>query len=254
MLTLVAFVVLHVSVDDPPGLIASGEAVNVIVGAPEVAVTVTLAFAVPPGPVAVPVKVVVEFTATVADPESASAVWSSPPMSGFMVKLVAFVVVHVSVTSPPAGTEVALAVSETVGAAPPLATVTFTVCFAEPPGPEACAVNVVSAETVTVCDPDNGSAFELIEGDIVTAVALVDAHVSVTDPPAVTLVVSALNVKDGAGGGFFAEEFPPHDSNSNERVTTTMTRRTCAGRRRDTEFLHKPGRDLCQFWIQQPWK
>jgi hypothetical protein len=74
ILTLVAFVVLHVSVDEAPGLMEVGEAVNVIVGAPDVVVTVTLAVVVPPGPVAVPVNVVVEVTATVADPESASAV------------------------------------------------------------------------------------------------------------------------------------------------------------------------------------
>ena len=74
MLTLVALVVLHVSVDDPPGLIDVGEAVKVIVGAPEVVVTVTLAFAVPPAPVAVPVNVVVAFTATVAEPDRAKGV------------------------------------------------------------------------------------------------------------------------------------------------------------------------------------
>jgi hypothetical protein len=151
----------------------------------------------------------------------------------------------VRVTSPPAGTDVALAVNVTVGSAPPLLTVIATVFFADPPGPSACAVNVVFAETVTVWVPDSGSAFELIEGEIVTEVALLDAHVSVTVPPDDTLVVSALNVSVGAGlFGCFGDELPPHAVNSNERVTTLTRKKACAGRRRDTEFLHKPGRDI----------
>ena len=104
---------------------------------------------------------------------------------------------------------------------------------------------MVFAETVTLCDPDSGRVFELIEGEIVTEVALLDAHVSVTVPPDVMLVVSALNVSVGAGlFGCFSDELPPQAVNSNERVTTLTRKRTCAGRRRDTEFLHKPGRDF----------
>lgn len=244
MLTAVAFVVLHVKVEEPPELIEVGEAENVIVGEADVAVTVTVAFAVPPAPVAVPVNVVVALTATVADPDSANAVWSSPPMPGFMANDVAFVVLHVSVTRPPAGTELALAVSVTVGGVPPLATVMLTVFFADPPGPSASAVNVVFADIVTDCEPASGNAFELIEGEIVTDVALLDAQVRVTVPPEVTLVASVLNVRLGAGVDCFGDELPPHERKSNERVNTLTTKKACVGRRRDTEFLQEPGRDF----------
>jgi hypothetical protein len=136
------------------------------------------------------------------------------------VNAVAFFVLHVSVTRPPAGTDVALAVKLTVGGVPPLAAVIVTVCLADPPAPLACAVNVVFAEIVTVCEPESGNALELIDGEIVTDVAFVDAQVSVTEPPTVTFVVSALNVSVGAGVcDWEGEAFPPQEIFSNERVT-----------------------------------
>jgi hypothetical protein len=55
MLTLVAFVVVHVRVDAAPAATDVGLAANVIVGAVAVAVIVTLWVAVPPAPVAVAV-------------------------------------------------------------------------------------------------------------------------------------------------------------------------------------------------------
>jgi hypothetical protein len=68
--TVVALVVVHESVEEAPGAIDMGNALNVIVGAGDCAVTVTLAVTVPPSPVAVATKVVVVFTTTVAVPES----------------------------------------------------------------------------------------------------------------------------------------------------------------------------------------
>ena len=162
-------------------------------------------------------------------------------MLGLTSKLVASVVFQVSVTNPPAATEVAFADSVTVGSGPPLVTVMATVFFVEPPGPLACAVNVVFADTVTFCDPDIGNAFELIDGEIVTDVALVDAHVSVTVPPEFTLVESALKVSAGAGVSFVGEAFPPQETNSNERVNRIVQRKTCVGRRRDTKFSTNQG-------------
>ena len=50
--TLVAFVLVHVRVDDPPVAMVPGVAVKVTVGA-TATVTVTCAVDVPPGPVAV---------------------------------------------------------------------------------------------------------------------------------------------------------------------------------------------------------
>jgi hypothetical protein len=131
-------------------------------------------------------------------------------MLGDTAKVVAFAVVQFSVTSDPAVTDVALAVKVTVGAA--VLTFTITVLLALPPAPLATAVNVVSAFTVTCCEPERGRAPLLMEGVIVTDVAFVADHVSVTVPPALTLLVSAVKLNEGRAGGWFVEEevLPPH--------------------------------------------
>jgi hypothetical protein len=136
--TVVAFVVDHESVEEAPGAIDIGNALKVIVGAGDRAATVTWAVAVPPEPVAVATKVVVVFTTTVAVPESPSEVWSSPRMLGVTLNAVAFVVVHVNVTKPPAATELTSEVKVIVGGA--AVTVMVTVCEVVPPAPVAVAV------------------------------------------------------------------------------------------------------------------
>lgn len=233
MLTEVAFVVVHDNVALPPGPIDAGDAVNVIVGAEAATATVTLCVVVPPAPVAVAVNVVVVFTTTAVDPESANSVWSSPRMLGLTVKLLALVVVHVSVTSEPAVTDEALVVNVMLGAA--ALTFTSTVWVVLPPVPLAVAVKVVSAFTVTFTDPERGSALLLIEGVMVTEVAFVADQVSVTWPPAVTLVVSAEKVRLGTGGGGAVElELPPQPMRiaRAERTTRETAERS---RRSNTE-------------------
>ena len=108
----------------------------------------------------------------------------------------------------PAATDEALAVNVTVGAALVL-TLIVTVFDVFPPGPFAVAVYVTFALTVTACDPDNGSDPELTVGDIVTEVAFLAVHVSVTDCPAVTLVELAEKVSEGAGLDPESLEVPP---------------------------------------------
>src|SRR3569833_1291853 len=143
-------------------------------------------------------------------------------MSGDTVKLVALVVDQVKVTSVPGVIVVASAVNVIVGGA--ALTVMVTVYVAVPPAPVAVAVNVVSWLTVTCWDPVTARAPLEIAGVIVTDVALVADQVSVTLPPAFTLVVSAENVSVGAagGGGLFPppEEPPPQaDSNRSSQGT-----------------------------------
>jgi hypothetical protein len=82
----------HVNVEELPVVIVLGEATKLNVSG---TVTVTVAVAVPPGPDAVMVKTVVEFTGITADPE----VLKLPPLSpccteGVIVTDVAFVVAH----------------------------------------------------------------------------------------------------------------------------------------------------------------
>lgn len=252
ILTEVTFVVAQVRVDDPPGPIEVGSAVKVSVGAAAVAVTVTVAVAVPPVPFAVAVKVVVVSITTVDDPESPSEVWSSPSMLGLTVKVVAFVVAQVRVTKPPAGTALALAEKVTVGGA--VVTVIVTVFWVLPPGPVATAVYAVSALIVTGWDPETGRALwplARIEGVIVTEVALVEAHVSVTVWPGFTLVESAENVRVGAGLGSEEDEpIPPHaarpiisatrpgTATKRRRRSSTGIPRSFWGGTRDVGFLY----------------
>jgi hypothetical protein len=95
---------------DCPVIIVLGEAFNVSVKG---TVTVTLfGAAAPPGPVALIVKVVVESTGTIADPEVDSAPVSSVAgTGGVIVTDVALVVVQVSVVVWPPFTTNGLAVN-----------------------------------------------------------------------------------------------------------------------------------------------
>ena len=127
--TEVAFVDVHVSVDDCPEVIAVGEAENVAVGAGCVTVTDAVLVIVPPGPVAVSVYVVVEVGLTPTDPERA---WEPTPLS-IEIEVV-LVDVQVSVDDWPETIVVGEAENVAVGAAAPTVTVT---CF---DGGEAFAV------------------------------------------------------------------------------------------------------------------
>ncbi len=72
--TVVAFVVVQERVEEAPGAIDVGNALKVIVGAGDCAITVTLSVTVPPSPAAVATKVVVVFTTTVAVPDNPNEV------------------------------------------------------------------------------------------------------------------------------------------------------------------------------------
>jgi len=110
IVTVVAFVVVHVRVDDWPAMIAVGFAVKLAVGAGLVTVTVTCFVVVPPAPVAVSVYVVVAVGETTMDPFTG---WLPIPLS--IDTLVAFVVDHVSVEDWPATIDVGLAEKDAVG-------------------------------------------------------------------------------------------------------------------------------------------
>ncbi len=131
IVTIVAFVVAQVSVEDWPGAIVVGLALNVIAGG-GVTVTVAVAVLVPPVPVAVSVYVVVVCGATPTEP----LVGPAPrPLS--IVTLVAFVVVHVSVEVWPSAMLVGFALNVIVGAG---GTVTVACFVAVPPAPVAVSV------------------------------------------------------------------------------------------------------------------
>jgi hypothetical protein len=130
--TVVAFVDVHVSVDDWPLRIVVGDAANVAAGGAGFTVTVAVFVTVPPGPVAVSVYVVVEVGLTLVEPESAC---EPRPLS--METDVAFADVQVRVDDWP--------LMIVVGDA------------------ENVAVGGVAAETVTVTCAVGGDAFAVVK-------------------------------------------------------------------------------------------
>jgi len=102
MVSEVALDVDQVKVDEPPDVTAVGEAESVTVGATWFTVTVAVTVAVPLGPVAVSVYVVVCAGVTEPCPFKAMLVTSSCGIAGLMVTDVALVEVHVSVLNWPA--------------------------------------------------------------------------------------------------------------------------------------------------------
>jgi hypothetical protein len=135
--TVVAPVVAHASVEDPPGMIALGVAVKeVIVGAGKVTVTVTVPVTEAAKFVAVIVYVVVAAGCTVADPLTATV-----PTVGAMDTVVAPTVTHASVAEPPGATELGVAVKdEIVGGRSSGVTVIVVCAVAVPPVPVAVSV------------------------------------------------------------------------------------------------------------------
>jgi hypothetical protein len=116
IVTVVAFLLLQVSVAFWPAMIEAGETVSVSVGAGCVTVTVTLAVAVvPPWPVAVAVYVVVVVGTTGALPESGNGCSSSLGSAGLKLTEVAPVLCHDRVLNWPAVTVVGVALSVIVG-------------------------------------------------------------------------------------------------------------------------------------------
>jgi len=135
----VPFVTCHDNVEDWPGAIVFGVAVNVKVNGTD---TVTVCGpTLPPGPVAVIEYVVLAVTGTTADPEVGSApVASLSAIAGVIVTEVALVVLQVSVVVCPLFTEVGLALNCVIVGGTGCATCTVVVCgFVLPPEPVATA-------------------------------------------------------------------------------------------------------------------
>jgi hypothetical protein len=108
----VEFTELHCKFANPKGPMVLGVAVNTTAGlTPGTTVTVAAPTAVPPGPVAVPVKFVVAVSLPVQEPATATA---PTPLS--IVTEVALVDVHLSVTSWPKVAVLGLTCSTIVGA------------------------------------------------------------------------------------------------------------------------------------------
>jgi hypothetical protein len=163
--------------------------------------------ALPPGPVAVNVYVVVTAGLTTTVPFA-----PNEPI-GAIVTAVAPVVAKVSVEEPPGGTVAVEAVSSAVGAAAGGAVTTTRVEeVVVPPGPVAVRVYVVVTLGLTTTVPFAPN--EPI-GVIVTAVALVVANVSVDEPPGETALLEAVSSAVGAtapgggGGGAAVTAKPP---------------------------------------------
>ena len=140
---LVAFVELHVSVDDAPLAMVVGLAVSVTVGAGAI-VTVTVWLALPPVPVQDKVKLVVAANAGVDALPFTALVPVQPPDA---VQLVEFVEFQVRTDVPPLAIVVGLAVSVTVGAA---VIETLAVVLVVPPVPVQANVKFVAVVSAPV--------------------------------------------------------------------------------------------------------
>jgi hypothetical protein len=158
-------------------------------------VTVADAFALPPAPVQVRVKLLVAVRAPVDWLPDVALVPDQPPEA---VQEVALVEDQVSVEAPPLATDVGFAVSDTVGTP---VTVTLADTLALPPAP----VQVRKKSVVAVRAPVDWLPEVALVPDqppeAVQEVALVEDQVSVEAPPLVTDVGFAASDTVGTGGG-----------------------------------------------------
>ena len=163
-------------------------------------VTTAEAFADPPDPVHVRVKVLL---AAVSAPVLAEpAVARLPDHAPEAVQDVASVELQVRFDAPPLATPVGLALSITVGAGADAVTVTVTLLFADPLAPVQANVNELLAAVSGPVLSVPVVAFEPVQSpDAVQLVALLDDQVSVELAPLVTFTGSAVNVTVGAAGG-----------------------------------------------------
>jgi len=191
-LQLVAFVELHVNVDDPLLATVVGVAVNETVGA-GTTVTVTVWLALPLVPVQVSVKLVVAVKAAVVSLPFAALEPDQPPEA---LQLEEFVEFQVSTEVAPLAMPVGLVVNVTVGAD---AMTTLAVLLALPPAPLHVSVKFVAVVSAPVDWLPLVGFAPLQPPDAVQLVASVELHVSVTEPPLTMLVGFVLRVTVGAG-------------------------------------------------------
>ena len=195
---LVAFVLLHVSVDPLPLATELGFAERFTIGAGVPAFTVTVAdvLAVPPAPVQLNEYVLVLVRLPV---EAMPLVTFAPDHAPEALQLVAFVLLQVRVEPLPLVTDVGLAERLTVGTGVLAVTVTVTELLADPPAPlqfnEYVRVRVrlpVEAVPLVAFEPNHEPEAEQL-------VALVLLHVSVELLPLVTEVGFAERLTVGVG-------------------------------------------------------
>lgn len=178
---------------------------------------------------------VVVFGTAVVLPESGNCWLSSPGVAGEMVTDVAFVVCHASVVNAPATTLVGVAVNVVIVGFTGAATVIVTVAVAVPPEPVAVAVYVVFVVGDTVVVPVAANVPDTPV--MVTAVAFVELHESVTDWPVVMLALSAVIWMVGAGAVFPPPgelAAPPQAVNAPRLRRIKMPRRKCLDRTKYT--------------------
>jgi hypothetical protein len=215
-----AFVELQVSVVEPPMPTVADAADSVAVGA-----TATVAVAaglVPPAPEQVRENAVVAVSAPVLWLPLAALAPAQPADPPAAVQAVAFVEFQVSVVDPPEATVAAVAVNVAVGTG---ATVTVAVAAGlVPPAPVQVKEYVVVAVTAPVLWLPFADSEPLQPPDAVHAVALVELHVKVVDPPDATVVAAAA--RDAVGTGFVSPELPepPPQAVKDARVPSTSIR------------------------------
>ena len=205
-----AFVELQVSVAAAPLTTAAGLAVSAIVGgraATAVTVTVEIAGLVPETPAHVSVKLVVALSGPVL---ALPFVGSAPLQPPEAVHAVAFAELHVSVAALPICTVMGLAFSVAVGGVA-TAIVTAAVAAEVPVAPEQLSVKVVAVVSAGVVNvPLVGSA-PLQPPEAVHAVAFAELHVSVANPPGLTLNVLVFSATLGEGSVCADGEDPPEE-------------------------------------------
>ncbi|MBT9175671.1 MAG: hypothetical protein DDT22_01355 [candidate division WS2 bacterium] len=159
-------------------------------------IVITILFvAVPPGPTALKVKVVVLLGETILVPER-----GTEPIFGEIVRLVAFETRQLKVEDLPliieAGEADAVMIGSGGGGS---VTVIVTLTSLVPPGPTALKVKVVVLLGETILVPERGT--EPIFGEIVRLVAFETRQLKVEDLPLIIEAGEADAVMIGSGGG-----------------------------------------------------
>src|SRR5580765_2405173 len=177
MLRAVAFVLVQLKLAVWLGPILLGVAVRVT---PRILMVAEACTVTPEAPVAVAVYVVLAVGTTVAEPESASEVTSSPRMEGAMVTAVALVLAQERVAFCPEATTPGEAFIVIVGAEPAATTVTVREnVTVRPCASAAVATYVVVCDGETVAWPVMGSGLVPTDGEIENVLAFVTCQESV---------------------------------------------------------------------------
>ena len=207
-----AFVERQVSVVAAPLTTAAGLAVRAIVGAvgaTAVTVTVEIAGLVPEAPAHVSVKLVVALSGPVL---ALPFVGSAPLQPPEAVHAVAFAELHVSAAALPICTVIGFAFSVAVGEVVAVtAIVTAAVAAEVPVAPEQFSVKIVDVVSAGVVNVPLVGWAPLQPPEAVHAVAFAELHVSVANPPGLTLIVLVFSATLGEGSVCADGEDPPEE-------------------------------------------